>query len=338
MKKQALRLLLLWLAFVVSKQTFAQSQPTSTAPATEKFKSWKIPNVSNGAECYFSPNGKTLIYNGKEVGDSTFMVYTINVDGTNRKRINDKGADACSYFHPKGKRIIWTSTRDHLDMHPGNYSEVKDYPQGAELYTSDLNGKKVKRLTNNQVYDAEVTYAPDGHKILFGRQIDGKMDLWTMNPDGSNQQQITLTPDWQEGGALYLPDNKTIITRAWKKSEEDNRSRSMQLFTLQEDGSDFKQITFEEGTHWAPSPAPDGIHVFYVKVLPPHNYDIFLLNLKTMAEQQITSSPSFDGFPSVSPDGKTLAFSSSRGNKSGDRSLSLFLMDVSGLGLGKKAK
>lgn len=316
----------------------AQAQTPISANGTEQFKSWKIPNVTNGAECYFSPNGKTLIYNGKEEGDVTHMVYTINIDGSNRKKINDKGADACSYFHPNGKSIIWTSTRDHLDMHPGNYSEVKDYPQGAELYVSDLNGKKVKRLTNNEVYDAEVTYAPDGHKILFGRQIDGKMDLWTMNPDGSNQKQITFTPDWQEGGALYLPDNKTIITRAWKKSEEDIRGRSMHLFTLQEDGSAFKQITFAEGTHWAPSPAPDGIHVFYVKVLPPHNYEVFLLNLQTMEERQITNSPSFDGFPTISPDGKTLAFSSSRGNKPGDRSLSLYLMDVSSLSLSKKGK
>lgn len=316
----------------------AHAQNPVGTSSTEQFKSWKIPNVTNGAECYFSPNSKTLIYNGKEAVDATHMVYTINIDGSNRKKINDKGADACSYFHPNGKSIIWTSTRDHLDMHPGNYSEVKDYPQGAELYRSDLNGKNVKRLTNNEVYDAEVTYAPDGHKILFGRQIDGKMDLWTMNPDGSNQKQITFTPDWQEGGALYLPDSKTIITRAWKRSEEDIRGRSMHLFTLQEDGSEIKQITFEEGTHWAPSPAPDGIHVFYVKALPPHNYEVFLLNLQTMQEQQITNSPSFDGFPTISPDGKTLAFSSSRDNKPGDRSLSLYLMDVSSLSLGKKGK
>jgi TolB protein len=193
----------------------------------------------------------------------------------------------------------------------------------------------VKRLTNNTQYDAEVTYAPDGHKILFTRQIDGKLDLWTMNPDGSDQKQITFTPDWQEGGALYLADNKTIVLRSWKKSEESNRKKSMQIFTVNEDGSDLKQITTEEGTHWAPSPAPDGVHVLYVKNLPPHNFEIFLLNLNTLEEKQITNNPSFDGFPTISPDGKTVAFSSNRGNKEGDRTLSLYLMDISALNLGK---
>jgi TolB protein len=129
-----------------------------------------------------------------------------------------------------------------------------------------------------------VTYAPDGHKILFGRQTDGKTDLWTMNPDGSN----------------------------------------------------LKQITMEEGTHWAPAPAPDGIHVLYVKVFPPHNFEIVLLNLKTLEEKRITYNNAFDGFPTFSPDGNLVAFSSSHGNKPGDRTLSLFLLDISSLHLGKK--
>jgi len=157
-----------------------------------------------------------------------------------------------------------------------------------------------------------------------------------MNPDGSNQKQITFTPDWQEGGALYLPNNKTIVFRAWKKSEEGNRSKSMQIFTINEDGSNLKQITTEEGTHWAPAPAPDGIHVLYVKVFPPHNFEIVLLNLKTLEEKRITYNNAFDGFPTFSPDGKLVAFSSSRGNKPGDRTLSLFLLDISSLHLGKK--
>ena len=325
---------LLGVSLTASGQTSAKQDSASQ----EEFKLWKIPNITSGAECYFSPDGKTIIYQGKEPDDSTYHEYTINIDGSNRKRINNKGADACSYFNPNGKSIIWTSTKDNLDLPVGNFSDPQNYPQGAELYISDLDGKNVKRLTNNKVYDAEVTYAPDGHKILFGRQINGEMDLWTMDPDGSNQKQITFTHDWQEGGALYMPDNKTIITRAWKKSEEGNRSKSMQLFTLNEDGSDLKQITFEEGTHWAPSPAPDGIHILYVKLLPPHNFEIFLLNLKTLEEKQLTRNAAFDGFPTISPDGKTIAFSSSRDNKPGSRSLSIYLMDVASLHLGKGAK
>lgn len=314
-----------------------QAPAENTIPAPkEEFRIWKIPNVTNGAECYFSPDSHSLIYNGKEEGDSDFKVYTIKTDGSDRKKIDDLGADACSYFNPDGKHLVWTSTRDNIDLPRGNYSDPQNYPQGAEIYSSDLNGENIVRLTNNKVYDAEVTFAPDGHKIVFGRQIEGRMDLWTMDRDGSNQNQITFTPDWQEGGAVFLPDNKTIITRAWKKSEEGTKGKSMQLFTLSEDGSNLKQITFEEGTHWAPSPAPDGVHALYVKMLPPHNFEIFLLNLQTLEEKQLTFNDAFDGFPTISPDGNTVAFSSGRDANPGERTLSLYLLDISSLHFGKR--
>ncbi len=331
-------------AFIFASCTGGSSNTTEesnaaevTTEQTKELKVWKVPNVKEGAEAYFSPDDKSLIFNGKNAEDDiVHMVYTVNIDGTNLKRINDKGADACSYYHPNGESLIWTSTRDNLDMHPGNYSDTKDYPQGAELYTSDLDGNNVIRLTNNEYYDAEVAYSPDGNQILFGRQIEGMMDLWIMNPDGSNQTQITHTPDWQEGGAFIMPDNETIIYRAWKKSEQDNPRRSMQIFTIKTDGTDLKQITHEEGTHWAPYPASDGIHFVYVKVLPPHNYEIFMMNLETGDEIQLTFNKAFDGFPTISRDDKTMVFSSSRDAKEGERALTLYLMDISSLNIGVK--
>ena len=331
----SLPILLIAALLVPAGRGSAAQAPSANDPAKE-LKIWKIPNAPEGAECYFSPDSRSLIYNGKAAGDAHQQVYTIRIDGTNLKRINDKGADACSYFNPNGKGLIWTSTRDNLDLPEGSYSDPRIYPQGAEVYTSDLDGGHVVRLTFNKNYDAEVTYAPDGHKILFGRQIDGKMDLWTMDVDGKNQKQITFTPEWQEGGSVYMPDNKTIITRAWKKSDEDKPVKPMHLFMLKEDGSDLHQVTFEEGTQWAPYPAPDGVHVAYVKVVGGRNFEIFLLNLKTGEDRRLTWNDAFDGFPSISPDGKLLAFSSSRGGQPGKRSLSLFLMDVSSLGLGPK--
>ena len=295
----------------------------------------KIPTVTNGAEAYFSPDGKSVIFNGKMGKDTTHQVYTINIDGTDLKKINAIGDDACSHYTPDGKHLIWTSTKDNLDMHRGNYSDPKDYPQGAELYMSDLDGKNIVRLTNNKRYDAEVGISPYGKILLFSLQNHKReIDLWTMNPDGTNQTQITFTPDWQEGGAFIMGDNKTILLRAWKKSEEGLEKKDMHLFTVDVDGKNMKQISHKSGTHWAPFPAPDGEHFAYVTVFPPHNYEIMLRSLKTGEEQRLTNNSAFDGFPAFSPDGKSISFSSSRGNEKGDRSLKLYVMDVSSLNLG----
>jgi len=105
------------------------------------------------------------------------------------KRINDRGEDACSFYFPDGQHLVWTSTRDHPELPKGNYSDPKDYPQGAELYRSDLDGGHVERLTHNAQYDAEVSVSPNGAWVLFARETKGKLDLWRMRPDGSGQEQ-----------------------------------------------------------------------------------------------------------------------------------------------------
>ncbi|MCX6138355.1 MAG: hypothetical protein NTV54_12760 [Ignavibacteriales bacterium] len=311
-------------------------QETKTQPTEQKeFRTWMVPNMDEGAEFYFSPDGKRLIGNAKYGNDTVHQVYTIGIDGKDLVCINHLGEDACSYYFPDGKRLIFTSTRDNLEMKRGNYSDPKDYPQGAELYSCKPDGSDRMRLTKNTCYDAEASLSPNGKWILFTRQIDGKLDLWRMRPDGSAQEQITFTPEWQEGGSFFI-DNETIICRAWEIKNQAQRGMPMSIFTLKSDGSQLTRITTDTGTNWAPYPAPDGEHFAFVKVLPPHNYEIFLMSLKTGEQTRLTFSDAFDGFPAISPDGKLLAFSSGRDSKPGERKLKLYLMDISALGLGPK--
>ena len=300
-----------------------------------------IPNLGEGAEFYFSPDSKSLIGNAKREGDTTHHVYTTTLDGTKIVKINDQGEDACSFYFPDGKHLLWTSTRDNLDMPKGAWSDPKDYPRGSELYMSDPDGKNIKRLTNNKEYDAEAAVSPDGKWILFGHDIDGKMDLWVMKSDGTDPKQITFTDEWQEGGAQFMPDSNIILTRAWKREDQAQRMMPMQIFTVKRDGSDRKQITSEAGTNWAPFPAPDGKHFAFVKILtdtPRPNWEIFMMDIETGKQTRLTYSPGFDGFPSISPDGKLLAFSSGRDAKPGERTLYEYVMDISSLTVGPKKK
>ncbi len=115
---------------------------------SKELRVWKVPNVDEGAEFYFSPDGKSLIGNAKMGKDSVHHVYTFTCEGTNIREINDKGEDACSYYFPDGKRLLFTSTKDNPEMPKGNFSDPNNYPQGAELYSCNLDGSDVKRLTH----------------------------------------------------------------------------------------------------------------------------------------------------------------------------------------------
>ena len=340
-RKIALSVAAMAIALALPVLARAQAPAAAPTPAGTELPVRIIPNLGEGAEFYFSPDSKSLIGNAKREGDTTHHVYTTTLDGTKIVKINDKGEDACSFYFPDGKHLLWTSTRDNLDMPMGGWSDPKNYPKGSELYMSDLEGKNVKRLTDNKTYDAEAAVSPDGKWILFGRDIDGKMDLWVMKSDGTDPKQITFTDEWQEGGAQFMPDSNTILTRAWKREDQAQRMMPMQIFTVKRDGSDRKQITSEAGTNWAPFPAPDGKHFAFVKILtdtPRPNWEIFMMDMETGKQTRLTYNPGFDGFPSISPDGKLLAFSSGREARPGERKLYEYVMDISSLGVGPVKK
>lgn len=290
--------------------------------------------ISEAVEGYFSPDGQQIICYAKLKADHHSHVVVAARNGSNIHFPNCLGEDySCTFFLPSGKEVIWTSNRDHPDL-PGTDFHSSQLPAGMELYISDQNGNQLRRLTNNSWYDAEVSISPDGKYVLFTRQVNGQDDLWRMKIDGSGEEQITKTADWQEGGAFYLPDSETIIYRAWRITDEGQKVKPMEIFTIKQDGTSLRQITHDGGTNWSPFPCPDGRHFVFVKLLPPHNFEIFLGDLKSEEERRLTWNEAFDSFPSVSRDGKTVIISSSRDAPPGKKITGLYFIDVSSLGLG----
>lgn len=327
---------LLGMGLISFSGAFAMSE-TSPLEEGRELPSRKIPNIPPAGEAYYAPDSKYVIAQTKdeaairgEDGRAGSLTYIFTDEGEDIRRINERGQDACSYFFPDQQKLIWTSTRDNMDMAVGDWSDEPNYPKGAELYVSDLNGNNVQRLTHNEYYDAEVSVSPDGKWIVFGRQIDGKSDLWRMRADGTGEEQITFTEDWQEGAPFYLPDSETIMFRAPKASEYGKFPRPMTVFTIKHDGTNLKQHTFDNDMNWAPYPTPDGRHYVFVRIVDGSNWEIFLGDLEGGEPLRLTYSDSFDGLPSVSPDGTKMLWTRGEGR----REFYTYVMDISSLNVG----
>ena len=104
---------------------------------------------------------------------------------------------------------------------------------------------------------------------------------------------------------------------------------NMELYTVNVDGSDLKQITSLGKANWAPFYHPDGKRVIFSsnhKSERGYDFDLYMINDDGSNLEQITTESIFNSFPMFSPDGKYLVFSSNR-NNGGGRATNLFIAD-----------
>ena len=298
------------------------------------------------AEAYFSSDGKQLSFQSKRDGRACDQIYTMNADGSNVKMVSTgNGRTTCSYFYKDKKKILYGSTHLAGKDCPPNPDFSKGYVwaiyAGYDIFQANADGSNVKRLTTTPGYDAEATISPDGKKIIFTSMRDGDLDLYVMDADGSNVKRLTTEVGY-DGGAFFSADGKQIVYRAYHPTEPAAvadyqrllkvnlvRPTQLDIFVMDADGSNKRQVTNNKAANFAPFFHPNGRQIiFSSNVTNPRgrNFDLYLVNIDGTGLERVTTHEEFDGFPMFSPDGKTLVFASNRGAaKPGDTNI--FLAD-----------
>ncbi len=186
-------------------------------------------------EGYFSPDGRTIIYQAVPRGYPFYQIYKQSLpDGKPPLVSTGRGRTTCSYISPDGKHLIFASS--HLDPQLSQTEEKErqqqaddaasgkrraykwDFDPHMDIFETDLDGKNLRRLTDAPGYDAEGDYSSDGRLIAFCSDRDGDPDLYVMNADGSNQRQLTNVPGY-DGGPFISPDGRWVVYRSDRKQQ-----------------------------------------------------------------------------------------------------------------------
>jgi Tol biopolymer transport system component len=282
------------------------------------------------AEAYFSFDGKRLSFQSS-ANHGCDQIYTMNVDGSDKRLASTgRGRTTCAHYTPDGGAIVYASTHLAGPECPPVPSMAQGYVwpiyDTYDIFRVNSDGSGLTRLTSTPGYDAEATIAPDG-RIVFTSVRDGDMEIYSMNGDGSDVGRLTNLPG-PDGGPFFSPDGTKIVFRGRHPppgAEFDDyvgllkrsiwRPTGLELFVMDRDGGNLRQVTALGGASFAPYFTPDGRRIiFSTNFRNPkgRDFDLYLVNLDGTGLEQVTFSPAFDGFPMFSPDGRSLVFASNR--------------------------
>ena len=302
---------------------------------------WKVTSGGNNAEAYWSfGDGQLVLQRTNEAeGVPCDRIYVTDPEGEGLVQIsNGVGVTTCGYFLPGDEQVLFAST--HAGMEdcppPPDFSRGYVWPIHAEydIWVTDLESAETRRMTDEPGYDAEATISPQGDRIVFTSTRSGDLELWTCDLEGGDLRQVTDQLGY-DGGAFFSHDGSKLVFRATVFSPEAEaeeratyrellanwlvRPHALEVFVVDADGSNRRQVTNLGQANWAPYFFPSDERIlFSTNHHDPDpsdgiDFDLFAIDEDGTDLERITYYDGFDSFAMFSHDGRYVAFASNRG-------------------------
>jgi len=171
---------------------------------------------------------------------------------------------------------------------------------GAEIISMDVDGSGRRQLTNNNYYDAEPDWSPNGSQLVFESNPANNWDLYIISSDGSNRRQLTNSPE-QDRHADWSPVGNVIVF-------ESGEGDASEIFTINADGTGLTQLTDNDFGDRAPRFSSDGSEIAYM-TNQRGSWEVAIMDASTGEQLSIFDCPALDcRFPAWSPNASEIVF------------------------------
>lgn len=216
-------------------------------------------------------------------------IFFSDYDGANQKRVTiNRSLNITPVWSPDARSIAYTS-----------------YRRGApDIFVMRIYEGTSQNPTGGKGSNFLPMFSPDGRSIVFMSSRDGNPEIYAMSADGSNVRRLTnhpandATPTWSPTG------NQIAFTS--------DRSGTPQIYVMNADGTGLRRITTNESYADRPTWSPAPFNEIAYSAQTGRGYDIKIFDLATSQTRQITFSEGSNESPAYAPNGRHLAFTSTR--------------------------
>lgn len=221
-------------------------------------------------------------------------IAVMDWDGHGVRRVTDNHSkNILPSWHPQGTSLLCTS-----------------FQRGApDLFGVPLGPDRPRLVSARSGLNTGGVYSPDGSKIALTLSRDGNPDIYLLNDRGDLIKRLTDSP-FIDTSPAWSPDGRRLAFVS-------NRYGSPQLWTMAASGAGQAQLThrgkYNQEPAWQPKVAGGAPLIAFSARDETGAYDIFTVNADSKELVRLTENRESNWHPSWAPNGRALAYASSRG-------------------------
>ncbi|NKB65641.1 MAG: T9SS type A sorting domain-containing protein [Candidatus Latescibacteria bacterium] len=239
-------------------------------------------------------------------------IFVMGADGGRPQRLVRLQAvnqDLRPQWSPNGRKLAFNSHRSTTDF--------------TETFVADANGRNPLSLTApGAPGQRHPDWSPDSQRLAFWSRRTSPSQIFSMDADGGNLQQLTNHPA-QHGEPDWSPDGSRIAFGS-------DRDAIVHIYVMDADGSNQSRLTQGSGVfNIYPDWSPDGTQIAYTSLNSDfQNANLYVMDADGGNPVNLSTRSGIGEKPRWSPDGRQIAFESDRG---GNREV--YVMDADGSNL-----